>query len=78
MGRESTAQREFTEPEPPAPLDELLEPEEVSAWLQMSTGTLSQWRSRGGGPPFVRVGRHVRYPRSEAEKWLAERTIRHP
>lgn len=36
--------------------------------------TLSDWRSRGIGPAFVKIGRHVRYRPTDVEKWLASRT----
>lgn len=35
--------------------------------------TLQAWRTRGGGPPFVRVGRLVRYRNEDIQKWIESR-----
>jgi hypothetical protein len=34
-------------------------------------GTLDQWASRGGGPPFHKVGKFRRYHPSDVRTWLA-------
>jgi hypothetical protein len=35
--------------------------------------TLETWRSRGGGPPFLKLGRrNVRYQRRVLLAWMAE------
>ena len=36
---------------------------------------LESWRSHGSGPPFIRVGRHVRYCRAALDAWMAARTV---
>ena len=38
-----------------------------------TTGTARTLRHRGGGPPFRRLGRKVRYLRSEVLAWVASR-----
>lgn len=43
--------------------------------LQVTTEYLSQLRSRGGGPPFVKVGRTVRYPQYAVAKWIQDTAI---
>jgi hypothetical protein len=43
---------------------------QVAALLHVSRRTLQGWRWRGGGPPFVRVGRAVRYDPVELRTWL--------
>ena len=35
--------------------------------------TLDNWRSRGVGPPFVKINGAVRYSRKACAQWLAER-----
>lgn len=40
----------------------MLRPGELSERWQVSPGTLSNWRSRGEGPTFVKIGGSVRYP----------------
>lgn len=47
-------------------------PEQMANELQITTEYLSQLRSRGGGPPFVKVGRTVRYPQYAVAKWIQE------
>jgi hypothetical protein len=34
--------------------------------------TLAIWRSKGVGPRFIRVGRHIRYATSDLNEWLAQ------
>lgn len=46
---------------------------DLAAWLGVGVSTLRQWRHRRVGPPFVHLGRCVRYRRVEVERWLAER-----
>ena len=60
---------------------ERLMTERETAWsLGISAGTLAQWRSRGIGPRFVRLGARpparVLYRRSEIAAWLDEHTHR--
>lgn len=46
----------------------------AAAYLNVSCRTLQAWRLRGGGPAFVRVGRAIRYDRSDLDRYIAERT----
>jgi predicted DNA-binding transcriptional regulator AlpA len=44
-------------------------------WLSGYLGNIPQrtiynWRQRGGGPPAYRVGKYLRYRRSEVDAWL--------
>jgi excisionase family DNA binding protein len=48
---------------------------EVARFLGVPEGTVEQWGSRGGGPAYIRVGRHVRYRWSDVERWLATREV---
>lgn len=47
-----------------------LTPAQLAERIQIEVRTLEAWRYRRVGPPFVRVGRTVRYPINELEKWL--------
>lgn len=38
--------------------------------------TLATWRSRGGGPRFMKLGRVVRYRRRALLEWMAAREKR--
>lgn len=53
----------------------LLRPRELSELLGVPVGTLANWRSARTGPPFVKVGRHVRYRRGDVDKWVAARVV---
>lgn len=53
----------------------LLTNAEVAAWLRRPPRTLTQWRYRGVGPAYVKVGGAVLYDRSDVEKWLAEQRV---
>ena len=57
--------------------DYLLTDEEAAKILGVTPGTLQVWRSTGRYKlPFVKVGRNVRYVRSNLIDWIQERT--HP
>ena len=49
----------------------LMTPVEMETELQVSGSTLAQWRWMRKGPPWVKVGRHVRYLRDGYQAWLA-------
>ena len=53
-------------------MDAVLSTEQVSAYLQIPVNTLYGWRYHGKGPRAIQVGRHLRYRRSEVDRWLDE------
>jgi hypothetical protein len=55
--------------------DQLITPEELAAFLggTITTGTLEQWASRGGGPDYHKVGNHRRYAPADVREWLRSR-----
>ncbi len=55
--------------------DDLLTTAEVAEWLDVSQNWLEVGRSRGWGPPFIKIhARCVRYRRGDAKNWLRQRT----
>ena len=48
---------------------------EAAEFLGVSKGTLPQWRARGQGPRYVKVGRAVRYFEGDLAAFLDARTI---
>jgi predicted DNA-binding transcriptional regulator AlpA len=60
--------------------DELLTELEASEVLGLAPHTLSNWRSAGKGPRFVRIGtRTIRYPKSALEEFAQnELVVREP
>lgn len=56
-------------------MHDLMKEREVAELLRISRQTLSKWRAEEKGPPFIRVGGSIRYPREAVQKWLDERTL---
>lgn len=54
----------------PESLVRLMTPRELSSYLGVPSGTLANWRYQGYGPPFVKVGRQVRYRSDDLDNWL--------
>lgn len=55
----------------------LLNTEQAAAFLNLSPTTLTTWRvRRSDGPPFVRIGRAVRYRLNDLQLWLDGQTHR--
>jgi excisionase family DNA binding protein len=50
--------------------DALATPEEIAELLRVPVQLLYRWRYERKGPPSFRIGRYVRYRRSEVERWL--------
>lgn len=53
---------------------QLLTPEELAPMLRVKIGTLYSWRTRGMGPPAIKVGGFVRYRRRDVDRWLDQQT----
>lgn len=49
-----------------------LSAKEAASYLSTTEGTLSQWRHRGEGPPFLRMGRKIAYRIETLDSWLRE------
>jgi len=48
----------------------LLTAAELASELAVPLCTIYAWRSAGKGPRGVRVGKHLRYRRSDVDAWL--------
>ena len=60
------------------PLPELLTRQEAAEYLGVKPQTLAVWAVTGRYDlPVVKVGRLVRYRRSDLDKWLESRTCTH-
>jgi predicted DNA-binding transcriptional regulator AlpA len=55
--------------------DALLKEQEVADLLGLSVRTLQSWRIRLAGPPFVQVGRAIRYRRRDLVAWIDANTV---
>ena len=49
-----------------------LSPEEIAERYGVPLATIYGWRTKGYGPRGVKIGRHVRYPADEVERWEQE------
>jgi predicted DNA-binding transcriptional regulator AlpA len=53
----------------------LIKPIEAAHFLGLSQGWLAKLRLTGNGPPYVKIGRQVRYRRADLLRW-AEKGFR--
>ena len=47
---------------------------EAAKYLGLHADTLRKLRREGGGPPYARIGRAVRYDLRELDRFMAERS----
>ena len=50
--------------------DRFFTPEKLSEELEIPTSTLAKWRLYGGGPRYVKMGKNIRYERSDVDQWV--------
>lgn len=62
--------------ETPHEHDELMSIKEVADIVRVPEATLRYWRHLGAGPHSFRIGRSVRYWRSEVLIWLEKQSSR--
>jgi predicted DNA-binding transcriptional regulator AlpA len=54
---------------PATPIAVLLRPEEAAKFLKVSLSWVAKARVRGDGPPFIRIGRSIRYVEATLIQW---------
>ena len=54
---------------------EYLDEKRLCALLGISSVTATKWRAKAKGPPFIKIGRLVRYRRSAVDAWLRANTV---
>ena len=57
--------------------DQLMTEKDVASLICITPRALQNWRLRGGGPEYVKIGRSVRYQRSDVMQFIDERKKRH-
>ena len=57
--------------------DRLVMEHEAAEIMCQSVRTLQKWRVTGFGPHFYKIGRSVRYKRSEVIDWIDARRMAH-
>lgn len=55
--------------------DQLIVESQAAELLKLSCRTLQAWRPLGIGPPYVRVGRAIRYRRGDLIAWIKQNTV---
>jgi excisionase family DNA binding protein len=53
--------------------DDVLTVDGLATLLKVPTSTVYAWRYRRTGPRGIRVGKHLRFRRSDVESWLETR-----
>lgn len=56
---------------------EVVDTKEAAAIVGLRPATLSTLRSRGGGPPYIKLGKAVRYRIEDLREWRDSRLRRH-
>jgi len=55
--------------------ERLLTAPELAALLGLQVQSLARWRCTREGPPYLKVGRAVRYRQADVDAWLARQTV---
>jgi excisionase family DNA binding protein len=55
------------------PVISLLTPKEAAKLLKVSLSWLAKARMRGDGPPYIRIGRSIRYSEAALVQWMKSR-----
>lgn len=58
---------------PPATVATLMTPNDAANVLKVSLSWLAKARMRGDGPPYIRVGRSIRYSEAALMQWMKSR-----
>ena len=56
-----------------ASIERLLTPKEAAHLLRVSLSWLAKARMRGDGPPYIKIGRAVRYTEAALLQWMKSR-----
>lgn len=51
---------------------EIVTEKKLAEMLDVSETTLTYWRSRQEGPPFIKMGKFIRYDMQDVRAWLRE------
>jgi predicted DNA-binding transcriptional regulator AlpA len=55
--------------------EQLEGPDWLAKYIDMPLSSVYGMNSRGDGPPRIRIGKHIRYRKSDVDAWLASRTV---
>jgi predicted DNA-binding transcriptional regulator AlpA len=54
-------------------MSDLLTVRQAAEEVRLSESALNKYRVTGGGPPYFKVGRYVRYDRADLSAWVRSR-----
>lgn len=52
---------------------QLWTPEQFGAFAQLTPDQVKKLRHNGSGPPYIKIGRNIRYIPRKVEQWIVER-----
>jgi len=55
-------------------MQKLLTTKELAKYLGIAPYTLHQYRTKGNGPRYIKLGRLVRYDIDDVQEWINEKT----
>lgn len=73
MAKKPTKQRAIAQPtngEPP-----YLTETDAAARSTLSARTLQEYRKKGGGPPYLKVGHRIVYRRDDLDRWMTGHVV---
>jgi predicted DNA-binding transcriptional regulator AlpA len=73
MSAKEISQPRMPAAKPPTAITTLMTPNEAAAVLKVSLSWLAKARMRGDGPPYIRVGRSIRYSEAALIQWMKSR-----
>ena len=56
-----------------AGIERLLTPNDAANFLRVSLSWLAKARMRGDGPPYIKIGRSIRYAEAALAQWMKAR-----
>lgn len=55
------------------PATNMLNTDQAASYLGLARATLEAWRTRGGGPVFIKLGKSVRYRLPDLDNFILSR-----
>ena len=53
----------------------LIDTSQLAQMFGISVGTAQNWRSKGRGPAYIKVGGNIRYHMEDLERWLTQQRV---
>lgn len=54
-------------------MEDLLSTEQLAAYLDVKVQTIHLWRTQGLAPPGTRIGKGLKFRKSDVDVWLRDR-----